>query len=1012
MVNYGTYTGMINAFMAGQIDWINNNEPLLPVDYNQIYNNPTYTFGFVNYLTLDEYDLNCAVLPFSNTMYREAVSDLVNANNGKVNFINMYFGGAGAAPAYSPIAANIPANSIGGIQWYNSATAALWQGSYQDAFLRLMASGLTPIPAPGNPACFTWQFASPFPNPGPNGAPAMSNSMVYVYAVSDKVPARLYLGTYLQQQLGPNFAAWGAINQAFVNGQLVAAGYPGLVGLQPTIEVTVVPVAQPVAYMWVMHNYQFEVYTGEWCLRKDCPDNLELWLSEYAASRYGFTVPNLSNYGSITDAVYDTDVFNMKASSTIGTPTTMGTGSYWCYMAQMQLMSNAWLIPMWYYTFYSPCLTSDYQNINEVGEGFANWWSFLNAYPTSTTTYGTSPGYATNSMILGMSNGFLNPNIISDLWRWDWNALNEIYDPLVRTSPYNVTQILPYLADAFNESTWTNTATGANNTVMNIHLRSDVWWQDLPYKLRNSYTLDNDSLINGPVTNMPFTALDVAFTLAYYALGNLFTSVNAGDSVQNIDHITISSIYQPYFQGAGATTAGIPWANETYILSVLGLPASAVWCPYINPYETLAQYENNIVQFSPTLDPYTVQAYLSSAMTWKAYYTILGVPIIPWYIFSHLALGAWPTIDLQGNPWTTTDVTAMDMTPTSFSASGADILYGTGPYIWVGQPVSGEYEFIPYVEGVTYEGLTEANGYFWQPVRDADTVALGHDPENVVTFKPGNSTATAASLCLTEWVQNWLPTTVTVNFYFSVTYSEYNASGWSTPMSFNTATNTATLPASSLVAQHWWLPSLTSETVYEPAATPLSEGLMGKNAIPKIKNAQWLILETDFEWSYTWTPDPSPGLGTTQTLSGASGSYLPNGLSTWDPNERPAPWWTLPACWYYPGYPYEIINLLASEIPTTGYMLEGDIGGAKQLISPYPGADGAVNLKDLTVIATSYLKKGIVWTSGSFDPTDSTHRADIDGNGAVNLKDLTYLALEYLKSYSFGKPPTTPPPAA
>jgi hypothetical protein len=1038
MINYASYTGEVNAFTARHAcDWID--ETLLPSDYATISGNTAYTFSNVTVFSLDEYDLNCAVNPFNNTAYRQAVSDLVQVN--KASWLALNLGGGGAA-AYSPISCDVLANS--GIEWYDSATKNLWTLGYSGAFGLLMGQvgtvgGYNPVVDPLNSSCFTWAFKSSYLSTGPGGEPIMPNDQVYVYARSDDVAARLNLGTYLEDQCGNEFSDWGAANQATVNAALTAAGYSNLVGKQPRIEVYVYPITHSVGDAYVMVDYHFEAYTGGWSLGAT-PDNMEIYLSLYAGSKYDFTIPYLPNYGSVIDTTFDGYLDNMEASTYIGTPTQSpggangaGSGMYWCYQTQMQLMGNAWLIPMWYYTEMSPCLTTDYQNINEVGVGYANWFSFLEAYPTS-----GSPGASTDTLYFGMRGGLLNPNIISASWLWDWYPLGEIYDSLAAGNPYNVTQLIPYLADAFNETTWYNTETTATNTLLNIHLRSDVWWQDLPAgpggtgsaqepsvtNGRNGYTLDNDSLINGPVTNMPFTALDVAFSLAYYAIGNLFTDVHVGESASNIDHITISSIYAPYWASASSTSAGLPWANETYIEAADGVTPTTPYCPYINAYETLPQYENNIVQFNSTLDPYTVQVYLSSTMTWLAYYRVLGVPILPDYIFSHLALASWPTIDIQGHPWTTTDVTAMVMTPLSFSTSGADILYGTGPYIWVGQPTTGQYEFIPYNDGASYEGITEQHGYFWQPVRDADLLSVGHDPENVVTFKPGNSSTTStpgfpygqAGLALTEWVQNWLPTTVTVNFYFSVTYSEYNASGWSTPVSFNTATNTATLPASSLVAQHWWLPSLTSETVYEPQATPLSEGLMGKNAIPKIKNALWLILETDFVVTYTWTPDPaaSPSApGSSQQMLFASGSYLPNGVSTWDPNERPGPWWTLPACLYYPKYPYEIINFLWAEIPTTGYGLDGDMGGAKQLISPYPGADGAVNLKDLTVIATSYLKKGIVWTSGIFDPTDSLHRADINGDGSVNLKDLTFIALEYLKTYTLGTPLSlpTPPPA-
>jgi len=998
MINFASYTGELNAFKAGTCDWID--ETILPSDYAGIAGNPAYTFGFVNAFTLDEYDLNVAVLPFSNLGYREAVTSLINVN--KNAWLALELGGGGA-PAYSPIACDIVANS--GIAWYDSLTSTLFQTGYLGALQYLMGSGLTPIVDPYNASCFTWQFTSPFPSTGPNGEPAMSNSMVYIYARSDDVPARLDLGTELEGQCGNAFANWGAVNTASLT-TYVYGLYPALTGKLPRIEVTVAPISHSTGNTWVMVDYDFEAYTGGWSLGST-PDNMELYLSEYAAEGAPWfgAVPYLPNYGSIIDTTFDNDVNSMEASLSIGSPSTVNSGMYWCYKAQMELMGNAWLIPMWYYTEYSPCLTSDYNNINEVGTGFSNWFTWLNAYPTS-----ASPGYSSNSLTFGMRGGLLNPNIISASWLWDWYPLGVIYDSLAAGNPYNVTQLLPYLADSFNESQWLNPGNSQTDTVVNCHLRSDVWWQDLPAMDRSSFTLDGGNEINGGPSewNMPFTALDVAFTMAYYALGNMFTSVHVGESASNIDHITISSIYQPYFKGATATPAGIPWANESYIMSVYGLPASdatslTTFAPYIGGYESLATYENNIVQFSSSLDPYTVQIYLSTTMTWLAYYRVLGVPILPWYIFSHLALGAWPNSAIAPG-FTTTDVTGIAMGPTSFQPTSANILYGTGPWIWVAQSALNTWEFIPYNDGATYGGVTEAHGYFWQPVRDADTMPLGHDAENFVTYKGGANTASTASVALTEFVQNWLPITVSVEYYFSVTYNVYTSGTWGANVSFNTPTIAATLPAATLTGTNVVLPSLTSETYYGPAITPLTALI----TIPKTSLSTWIILETDFVLTYTWQPNPSEGLGSpgnTQGMLAASGSYTPAGLSIWDPNQRPVPWWQLLPCTYNAGYPFEAINL--AELP-------GDINGQpKNLVSPYPGAGlagqthGIVNVASLTPILTNWLAHGIPW-SGITNPTDAVHRGDINADGIINVRDVTVIILTWLHSWNYGTPPAAP----
>jgi hypothetical protein len=200
------------------------------------------------------------------------------------------------------------------------------------------------------------------------------------------------------------------------------------------------------------------------------------------------------------------------------------------------------------------------------------------------------------------------------------------------------------------------------------------------------------------------------------------------------------------------------------------------------------------------------------------------------------------------------------------------------------------------------------------------------------------------------------------------------------------------------------LPSLTSETYYGPAITPLTAMI----TIPKTSLSTWIILETDFVVIYTWLPNPSEPVGSpgnTQSMLFASGSYLPNGLSGWDPNERPTPWWQLLPCTYNAGYPYEIINL--AELP-------GDINGQpKNLVSPYPGAGlagqtkGVVNVASLTPILTNWLAHGIVW-NGIANPTDTVHRGDINADGIINVRDVTVIILEWLHSWNYGTAPAAP----
>jgi outer membrane protein assembly factor BamB len=72
----------------------------------------------------------------------------------------------------------------------------------------------------------------------------------------------------------------------------------------------------------------------------------------------------------------------------------------------------------------------------------------------------------------------------------------------------------------------------------------------------------------------------------------------------------------------------------------------------------------------------------------------------------------------------------------------------------------------------------------------------------------------------------------------------------------------------------------------------------------------------------------------------------------------------------------------------------GDIAGAA-LTFPYLGADGRVNILDLTLIAVNWLKP----VPSGTDPTLALARADINGDGMVNMKDVTILALNWMQTW-------------
>jgi hypothetical protein len=80
----------------------------------------------------------------------------------------------------------------------------------------------------------------------------------------------------------------------------------------------------------------------------------------------------------------------------------------------------------------------------------------------------------------------------------------------------------------------------------------------------------------------------------------------------------------------------------------------------------------------------------------------------------------------------------------------------------------------------------------------------------------------------------------------------------------------------------------------------------------------------------------------------------------------------------------------------------GDIAGAA-VVPPYFGASGKVEVNDLMAVAFNWNKK-VAWT-GSFNPLDAVHIADIDMSGKVDIGDLMAVAYHWNQQWAINPPP-------
>jgi hypothetical protein len=767
---YSNYASELAAIESKSIDFIDTT--LVPSDYNTMIGLGGFNFTFVTQLAIDEIDWNNAFLPFNNTNYKQAVSDILQVD--KANFVQTYLG-IGGALAYSPIPGCIVANS--GYNWYDPNTANIWTGGYSAALTLFENSGipLTRDKITGGGTTYaTWNFSAPFPVSGgnsynpksPYGTSATGWNLMGdgadnnlgagtggLFILTRTSDQRQYLGPEVQRMLGSNFTWWyqnkaSAGDETAWQTALTNAGLP--TNLLPIIEVTVKQITIQQASTPVWEHYCFEMYTAGYSYGMQPSSMLENYLDSNAPQNF--------NWGPYHDETcyinptYDNLEAHMENSTTQGNAVTPGTGVYYCYAAQMALMSNPPLDPMWVWTDYSPTLASDYQCIpyGYVG-GFESWWTFLNAYPTA-----GSPYYSTNALYAGLRSPIqnqLNPVSTSDFY--DSQIIGEIYDTLAVANPYNLSQLVPYIATSWSTGTWANDGNGKTDSMYNVTMRNDVEWQDVPGpENRAKFTWNNGTELNGPLTDRFMTPLDVAFSYAYGALGYGFTAVYSYYATILIDHVTISSTYQVAWDGQighNATVDGTPWCNETYVENVLDISPSTLAWPFQQfttlgetPYYTTDQYLTNFVRFDPTLGPYQIKIYLSELQPWLGLYPALGTLILPMDIFSNLALGTWNYTLGNGHRWTTPDETVMDLEPWSYSSGAdADLLYGSGPYIFVDDAAAVPaitFRLDAYRAGLTYgPGLTTHgaptvttdHSYFWIHAHGLPSASVCLNPSRI-----------------------------------------------------------------------------------------------------------------------------------------------------------------------------------------------------------------------------------------------------------------------------------------
>jgi len=122
---------------------------------------------------------------------------------------------------------------------------------------------------------------------------------------------------------------------------------------------------------------------------------------------------------------------------------------------------------------------------NELGVGFSNFWTYLNAHPEEVSVYDPYYGWFVN--VPDLKGGTLRQGMLFDIerfspvhaeWFNDWLVLNQIYEPLIKYHPYNATEYVPWLAQSYEVGTWDKSGVG-NCTKIRFKLIPGIRFHDL-----------------------------------------------------------------------------------------------------------------------------------------------------------------------------------------------------------------------------------------------------------------------------------------------------------------------------------------------------------------------------------------------------------------------------------------------------------------------------------------------------------------------------------------------------
>jgi hypothetical protein len=640
---------------------------------------------------------------------------------------------------------------------------------WQTALTLLVEDLGPPVPDPEYPGDYMFTWPTPFPDPCPHGFPPVPDGHLQVFVRAD---------SHLQTEQG-NYLKYCC--------EVVLPTVSGLVGLPRTrlhVDLWIVPRSTYVQE--VILEQRFHIATGS--LKFEGPEILDVFTG---GQYYGWQ--NLD---------FDYEVELMLEAQNIGSPTDLSSAIYHAWLAQFIMESDEPLIPFFYLMGYKGYLSNWRHVVNEVGVGVDSWWTFMNTYKLGGPGYGDIMRYGVLQF---------NPwlNVISAPWSTDWDVLDEVYDTLLKSNPYLPGGIIPWIAAGWAFDTWQPTP-GTDATTILFDLRTDVYWQDIPYHDRSDIAVGHGHQIDGPFEDYVLTPVDVVFSWKYQADN---PEAWNGWLARNVVKIGLNPIWHSLW----------PYDVE--------LPP---WWDF-DP----GQWNYGYVEWDPTLAINQMKAYFDIYMPWSLLRQVGSIPLIPKHLWSQIPIS------------TSGDINALKY----------DLVYGSGPFIFLSWLPGLQIILISHIPGQSYRGVTLDHGY-WNlpPIMDTIYMIPGGKAQGVGWLEtrsnqpiPNEPISYEVKLNKSMRFINTYPTDITVTYYFDYHVDVWNGIQW------------VEIPLIAMTFSSVVVPAGGAVTVWTPPTFKVAT--FGKIRIWSSYHWEWTYDSTTYSNTF-WSPVPEVFLNVAADVNG------------------------------------------------------------------------------------------------------------------------------------------------